>query len=255
MIFYFIPQEEGFYFFKSCAFKELQEHDVWVRAMALMGYGPTFTFASNASLMPKLWVCIVMSVEGREKKEGEEGEGRKGRRDKEEGYTSRFAQHQFSYQPRTPKYSAERTSCTAIYLPRDGWPNPWVQDAWLHLGLCPLRRRLTCVLWDHGGLEISLAPCIETSPFPVLIFWAVISESLRLILDCTRLWMAVSLCDSYLLTSRFLLFHIISLLMPKVSLLHFYPLQNLAFVIVSGCREGNQFQVGGQSDQIYREPP
>lgn len=58
--------------------------------MVLMGYGLTFIFVLNVLLMLKLWVCIVMSVEGREKKEGEEGEGRKGRRDKEEGYILRF---------------------------------------------------------------------------------------------------------------------------------------------------------------------
>lgn len=98
MTFNFIPREEAFllYFFQSCAFKKLQEHEVWVRGMALVGYGPTFTLASNVPLMPKWWVCM----EGKRKKEGEEGEMRKGWGAEEEGHTSRFLQSLFSSQLR-----------------------------------------------------------------------------------------------------------------------------------------------------------
>lgn len=136
------------------------------------------------------------------KKRGRGGrdEERAGRQ--EEGFTSRFSESVF-FSAQNTKYSAERASCIVIYFPCGGWPNPWVQDAWLHSGLCPLQRP-TCVLWVRSGLEISLAVWLDQSfnciDFPLVLLCCDLlshSDSYLTVVESEWLYYYAVLISSY----------------------------------------------------------
>jgi len=144
-----------------------------------------------------------MTVEGREE------EKREGRERWGEGGETRGRIHikilteSIFFSAQNSKYSAERASCIVIYFPCDGWPNPWVQDAWLHSGLCPLQRP-TCVLWVRSGLEISLAVWLDQSfnclDFPLVLLCCDLlshSDSYLTVVESKWLYYYAVLISSY----------------------------------------------------------
>lgn len=188
-----------------------------------MGCGPTFTFASNAYWYQK-HECGWRG-DWKKRGRGRRGEERAERRDRkstsEESHKGMFS----SAQPEVfCRKGFPDGGLLSTWRAASSYRNRPV-DVWLDSSPHPLLRP-RCALWVHDDTEISLALWIETSHFPVLICpllssCALVPWTTRTILDCVRLSMVESLCVSYLLISRFLLFHSVFLCLSKVILLYF----------------------------------
>lgn len=187
-----------------------------------MGCGPTFTFASNAYWYQK----HECGWRGDWKKEGGGGEANEGQREATVRVQVKILTKQCSPQL-SPKCSAERASLMAICFLCDERPAPTETVEWM-CGSTPAHTHFWGPVVHCGSMmtQISLALWIETSHFPALICpllssCAVVPWTTRTILDCVRLSMVESLCVSYLLIPRFLLFHSVFLRLSKVILLYF----------------------------------